>query len=92
MQYVHMDVVRYAAAILMAGDEAGQTIFCEEQPCEEPVAYLVPNATRSGGGGQDVEQRPAMVCREHLEEMLGRAPEEQPIFRRLRGPGPDLQG
>ena len=35
---------------------------------------------------QDVERRPAMFCREHLEEMLGHAPEEQPVFRRVTGP------
>lgn len=27
-----------------------------------------------------MERRPAMFCREHLEEMLGHAPEEQPVF------------
>ena len=89
MQYVQLDVVRYAAAILAAADEAGKTIYCEVGPHGAPVAYLIPDATRAGGGGQDVEQRPAMVCREHLEEMLGHAPEEQPIFWRLRGPDPD---
>ena len=52
-----------------------------------PAAYLVPDATRPGGGGQDVERRPAMFCREHLEEMLGHPPEEQPVFRRVEGPG-----
>ncbi len=89
MQYVQLDVMRFAAMLLAAADEAGQTIVCEVGPHEEPAAYLIPNATRAGGGGQDVEQRPALVCREHLEEMLGHAPEDQPIFRRLQGPGPD---
>jgi hypothetical protein len=87
MQYVRLDIVRYAAAILAAADEANQILYCEVQPCEEPVAYLIANAARPGGGEQDVEQSPAMVCRKHLEEMLGHAPEDQPIFRRLEGPG-----
>ena len=39
-----------------------------------------------GGGGRDIEQRPAMFCREHLEKMLGHPPAEQSIFRRLVGP------
>jgi len=86
MQYVQLHVVRYAAAILAAADGSKQTLFCEEQLCEEPLAYLIPDAARPGGGGQDVEQRPAMVCRTHAEEMLGYPPEDQPIFRRIQGP------
>jgi hypothetical protein len=92
MQYVQLDVVRYAAAFLTAADGTGQTISCEVGPHDEPATYLIPDATRpGGGGGRDVEHRPAMVCREHLEEMLGHPPEEQPIFRRLQGPGPDQE-
>jgi hypothetical protein len=91
MQYVQLDVVRYAAAFLTAADGTGQTISCEVGPHDEPATYLIPDATRPGGGGRDVEHRPAMVCREHLEEMLGHPPEEQPIFRRLQGPGPDQE-
>jgi hypothetical protein len=89
MQYVELGIVRFAAQLLGAADEAGLTIFCEVGPHDEPAAFLIPDATRAGGGGQDVEQRPAMVCREHLEEMLGHTPEEQPIFRRLEGPNRD---
>ena len=89
MQYVDLKIVRYAAAILAAADEAGLTISCEEGHLEAPAEYLIPAATRAGGGGRDVEQRPAMVCREHLEEMLGHAPEEQPLFRRIEGPADD---
>ena len=92
MQYVELDIVRHAAAILAAVEEAGQNVGCEAEEaegrlCGRPAVYLVPDATRAGGGGQDVERRPAMFCREHLEEMLGHAAEEQPIFRRLEGPG-----
>ncbi len=91
MQYVELDIVRHAAAILAAVEEAGQNVGCEaERPegglCGSPAAYLVPDATRAGGGGQDVERRPAMFCREHLEEMLGHPPENQPVFRRVVGP------
>ena len=91
MQYVNLNVVRYAAMVLASAEESGITVGCEHEVgegiCGEPVEYLVPNATRSGGGGQDIEERPAMFCREHLEELLGHAPEEQPIFRRHPGPG-----
>ena len=79
MQYVELEVVRYAAGMLAAAEEAGHTLVCEAQPCERPIKYLVPDATRPGADGQDVEQRPAIVCREHLEEMLGHVPEDQPI-------------
>jgi len=86
VQYVDLKVVRYAAGILAAADEVGHTIYCEEQPCEGHAEYLIPDATRAGGGGRDIEQRPAVVCREHATEMLGHAPQEQPIFRRHQGP------
>ena len=94
MQYVDLEIVRYAAGILAAVEEAGQNVGCEaERPagglCGQQAVYLVPDATRPGGGGQDVERRPAMFCREHLQEMLGHAPEDQPVFRRLEGPGFD---
>jgi len=87
MQYVDLNVVRYAAAILASADAGGHAIYCEVQPCENLAEFLIPDATRPGGGGRDIEQRPAMVCGEHAEEMLGYAPEPQPIFGRLEGPG-----
>ena len=85
MQYIELDIVRHAAAMLADVEEAGQNVGCEyELPegrlCGRPAVYLVPGATRAGGGGQDVERRPAMYCRGHLGEMLGHAPEEQPGF------------
>ena len=79
MQYVDLEVVRYAAGMLAAAEKAGHTLVCKSQPCERLIAYLIPDATRSVRDWQEVEQRPAIVCREHLEEMLGHAPEEQPI-------------
>jgi hypothetical protein len=87
LQYVDLNIVRYAAMILATAEEAGQTLYCEAQPCERTIEYRIPDATRPGGGGQDIEQLPAMVCREHLEEMLGHAPDEQPLFRRFEWPG-----
>ena len=43
---------------------------------------------------REQNRRPAMYCREHLEEMLGYAPEEQSGFRRLgraeRAPGGEI--
>jgi hypothetical protein len=102
LQYVDLDIVRHAAAILAAVEQAGQNVGCEaelpedELPkgglpesalCGRPAAYLVPDATRAGGGGQDVERRPAMYCGMCLERTLGHAPEEQPVFRRVAGPG-----
>ena len=85
MQYIELDIVRHAAAILVDVEEAGQHVGCEAEEdegrlCGKLAVYLVPDATRAGRGGQDVERRPAMYCREHLEEMLGHAPERQPGF------------
>lgn len=91
LQYVDLEIVRYISSILASAEKRGITLACsyeaaEAKLCGKPVEYLVPDATRSGGGGYDIEQRPAMFCREHLEEMLGHAPEEQPIFKRFEGP------
>jgi len=91
LQYVDLNIVRYAAEVLRAAEESDTVIACEFEEgkgiCGEPVSYLVPVAARAGGGGQDIEARPGMFCRAHLEEMLGHPPEEQPIFRRIEGPG-----
>lgn len=90
VNYVDLNVVCYAAMVLVNADENRLTVGCEHETengiCGEPAEYLVPDATRPGSGGQDVEQRPAMFCREHLEEMLGHPPAEQSIFRRIVGP------
>jgi hypothetical protein len=95
MNYVEIDTLRYAAMILAAIENAPpdypgpRNPVCEHgysPPCGEDAEYLVPDSARPGGGGQDVEMRPAWFCREHLEEMLGHPPAEQPIFRRIVGP------
>jgi hypothetical protein len=60
---VDLNIVRYAAMVLAAAEKNGQTVVCEYgyMPiCGEPAEYLVPDATRPGGAGQDIEQRPAM--------------------------------
>jgi hypothetical protein len=94
LQYVDLEIVRYAAKLLETVERNGKVVMCEakegEGICGDPVAYLVPDATPAGGGGQDIERRPAIFCREHLEEMLGHPPEEQPIFKRLEEPGDPL--
>jgi hypothetical protein len=54
--------------------------------CGERAEYLMPDATRSGGGGKDIEIRPAWFCRAHLSELWGRDPGEQPRFRRIEPP------
>ncbi len=91
MNYVNLKIVRLIASSLAMAEEHGLNPGCEaEKPggevCAQPIEYLIPKATRPGGGGQDIEIRPATVCRGCLEEMLGHAPEEQPLFRRLVGP------
>jgi hypothetical protein len=54
--------------------------------CEGLAEYLMPDATRLGGGSSDIEIRPAWFCRKHLGTLLGRDPGEQPILRRVEGP------
>ena len=63
LQYIELDIVRHAAAILADVEEAGQNVGCEyEMPegrlCGRPAVYLVPDAMRAGGDGQDVERGP----------------------------------
>jgi hypothetical protein len=55
------------------------------QPCLKPAEYLIADGTRVSGGG-DIEAAPQWACREHLEEILGHAPDEQPIFGRIVRP------
>jgi hypothetical protein len=49
------------------------------------VEYLVPDAARPGEGGRDAQQRPAMFCREHLEEMLAVPPPSNRFSEGSRG-------
>jgi hypothetical protein len=46
----------------------------------------MPDATRPGSGGSDIEIRPAWFCRRHLSMLLGRDPGEQPHLRHIEGP------
>ena len=55
------------------------------RPCFRTAEYLIADGTRVSAGG-DIEAAPQWVCREHLEEILGHAPVEQPIFHRIVRP------
>ncbi len=64
MNYVHIDVIRYAATVLTTLEKTGDVPRCERQdlkgqPCSEVAEYLVPDAARPGGGGRGIEARPA---------------------------------
>jgi hypothetical protein len=86
MQYVSLEIVRYAASHLAVLDDEEVGVTCESGPHDAPAEYLIPNASRPGGG-EDIEHRPAFVCLDHLEELLGGiAPEDQPVWRRLEEP------
>ncbi len=90
INYIHIDVLRLQAQVLQQLEEHQGFVPCEglqySVPCEEPAEYMMPDATRPGGGGSDIEIRPAWFCRTHLSELLGRDPGEQPLFRRIREP------
>ncbi len=100
MNYVSVEVLRYAAAVMAvvdhASDEAAVALRCNWQeapdvpPCGGPATHLVADATRVSAGG-DIEEAPQWFCREHLELELGEPVREQPIFRRLEGPTPDAE-
>jgi hypothetical protein len=83
-------MLRLQAQILQKLEEHQGYVPCEgldySGSCGEPAEYMMPDATRPGGGGSAVEIRPAWFCRAHLSELLGRDPGEQPLFRRIEGP------
>jgi hypothetical protein len=91
LNYVSVQVLRYAAAILKALEEHPDArLACGwqsepiESPCGNLAEYLVPNGTRISAGG-DIERGPQWLCREHLELQLGEPAGEQPIFQRIVG-------
>jgi hypothetical protein len=90
INYVHIDVLRFQSQLLQQIEERQGFVPCEgleySGPCGEPAEYMMPDATRPGGGESDIEIRPAWFCRAHLSELLGRDPGEQPVFRRIEGP------
>jgi hypothetical protein len=98
MNYVSIDVLRYAAAIVEkmrnAPEEANAQFICEYQAhpgsgtidCWRQPEYLVPDSTRVSGGG-DIERKPMFFCREHTAEIVGEELEEQPVFGRIVNPG-----
>ncbi len=89
MNYVDLNVVRYAAMVLVNAEENGQTVWCEHDTengmCGEPTKYLVPDATRPGGGSE-YRATPGHVLSGAPGEMLGHPPAEQSIFRHIVGP------
>ena len=83
-------MLRVQAQVLQAIEEQQGFVSCERSddpnPCRELAEYLVPDATQHSSGGLDIEIRPAWFCREHLSELLGRDPGEQPFFRHIEDP------
>jgi len=90
INYVHIDMLRLQAQLLQEIEEHQGFVPCEgleySARCGAPAEYMVADATRPGGGGSEIEIRPAWFCRTHLSELLGRDPGEQPLFRRIEGP------
>ena len=91
MDYVSIQVLRYAATILKALEEHPEArIACGwqsdpiESPCGNLAEYLVADVTRISAGG-DIERGPQWFCKEHLELELGESAGEQPIFQRIVG-------
>jgi hypothetical protein len=83
-------MLRLQAQLLHDLEEQHGFVPCEglehRPPCGKPAEYLMPDATRPGHGGSDIEIRPAWFCRKHLSELLGRDPGEQPYLRHIEGP------
>ena len=83
-------MLRLQAQVLRELEEHHGFIRCEGlenvSSCVAPAEYLMPDATRPGDGGSDIEIRPAWFCRRHLSMLLGRDPGEQPYIRRIEGP------
>ncbi len=104
MNYVSLELVRHVAAQLAEADAAGHEMICglgasEDSPrrlCRRRGTHLIPTTHRPfyPGGAPSYEatairQHPRLICREHLEEMLGHPPEDQPIERVVEIPDPD---
>ena len=88
MNYVSIQVLRHAAAILKALEEYPDArLFCgwqsdpTESPCGNLAEYLVADGTRISARGE-IERGPQWFCREHLELELGEPAAPQPIFQR----------
>ena len=89
INYIHIDMLRYQAQELQELEAHRRSMPCEGlenmSSCEQPAEYLMPDATRPGSGGSDIEIRPAWFCRRHLSMLLGRDPGEQPHLRHIEG-------
>ena len=47
MQYVELEVVRYAAGMLAAAEEAGHTLVCEKTPGDQAGGLCFPAICRA---------------------------------------------
>ena len=90
INYIHIDMLRFQAQVLEQLEARQAVMPCEglenRSSCEQPAEYLMPDATRPGGGSSDIEIRTAWFCQKHLSMLLGRDPGEQPHLRRIEGP------
>ncbi len=81
INYLHTDVLAYAAKIMAAveghdGIRCGWLLEHAGRPCGEPATYLAAGADLVASdapveAGGDVKSGPQWLCREHLELVLG---------------------
>jgi hypothetical protein len=90
VNYVSLELVRHVAAQLAEADVMGHEPICgfgaSEEPltrvCRRPGTHLIPSTFRPFYGHNPereataIRQHPRLICREHLEELLGYPPEE----------------
>ena len=95
INYLHADVLAYAAKIMAAvegheGIRCGWLLEHAGRPCGQPAKYLAAGddlvaSDAPVDAGSDVKSGPQWLCREHLELALGGPPEDQPVFGHLAG-------
>ena len=95
INYLHTDVLAYAAKIMAAvegheGIRCGRLLEHAGRPCGEPATYLAAGddlvaSEAPVDASSDVKSGPQWLCREHLELALGGPPEDQPVFGHLAG-------
>jgi hypothetical protein len=85
-----LNTVFYAVMVLASAEENAVTIRCERERSEtayagSPLSTSRPTPQAQAAGGRSAQQRPAMLCRERLEEMPGHTAAEQQLFPAARG-------
>ncbi|MCA1729271.1 MAG: hypothetical protein LC751_07640 [Actinobacteria bacterium] len=95
MNYIHTDVLEYAAKVMAAvedhdGIRCGWLLERAGRPCGEPATYLAAGsdlvaANTHVGARDDIQSGPQWLCREHLELILGGPPEDQSVFGHIVG-------